>query len=102
MHKEALVRCRLDSRRSLTRDVSRGRRRSRLLGSASPQAYCRVERQHRCRAIPFVRLTEVNGSTVFQQVDIDGSYDNIQAGPQFHMFGVTQVLFALSMCFSVH
>lgn len=33
----------------------------------------------------------LNDSTVFQQVDIDGSYDNLQAGPQFHVFGVTQV-----------
>jgi hypothetical protein len=102
MHKESLVRCRLGSRRSLTRDASRVRRRSRLLGSAPPQAYCRVEGQHRCGAIPFVRLADVNGPTVFQQVDIDGSYDNLHAGPQIHMFGVTQVLSAPSMCISIH
>ena len=28
---------------------------------------------------------------MFQQVDIDGSYDNLQAGPQINVFGVTQV-----------
>ncbi|KAI0295971.1 hypothetical protein BC826DRAFT_1006478 [Russula brevipes] len=39
------------------------------------------------------RLKDIDGSKdkiVFQQVDIDGSYDNIQAGPQIHMFGVTE------------
>jgi DNA polymerase family B, exonuclease domain len=37
------------------------------------------------------RTVETNVSTVFQQVDIDGSYDNLQAGPQINIFGVTQV-----------
>ena len=31
---------------------------------------------------------------MFQQVDIDGSYDNLQAGPQINVFGVTQVRLA--------
>jgi hypothetical protein len=39
----------------------------------------------------FARLVETDASIVFQQVDIDGSYDNLQAGPQIHIFGVTKV-----------
>jgi hypothetical protein len=42
-------------------------------------------------ALPRARTLEANVSTVFQQVDIDGSYDNLQAGPQINVFGVTQV-----------
>lgn len=38
-----------------------------------------------------MRVVETNVTTVFQQVDIDGSYDNLQAGPQINVFGVTQV-----------
>jgi len=35
-------------------------------------------------------IVESRDSMVFQQVDVDGSYDNLSIGPQFHMFGVTQ------------
>ncbi|KAH9995602.1 delta DNA polymerase [Russula vinacea] len=35
-------------------------------------------------------IVEARDKIVFQQVDIDGSYDNLQAGPQIHIFGVTQ------------
>jgi len=43
-------------------------------------------------AFPRARTVETNVSTVFQQVDIDGSYDNLhQTGPQINIFGVTQV-----------
>jgi hypothetical protein len=44
-------------------------------------------------AEPFPRActVETNVPTVFQQLDIDGSYDNLQAGPQINVFGVTQV-----------
>ena len=45
------------------------------------------------KAFPCVRTVGTNRavSTVFQQVNIDGSYDNLQAGPQINVFGVTQV-----------
>ncbi len=44
-------------------------------------------------------MVVTNDSTVFQQVDIDGSYDNLQAGPQVHIFGVTQVRLVRLMLF---
>jgi hypothetical protein len=81
----------------ITRRVaSRIRRRSGRLGSAPAQSYRRGEGQNRCgdaETFPRARLVETEVSTVFQQVDIDGSYDNLHAGhgPQIHMFGVTQV-----------
>ena len=81
----------------ITRRVaSRIRRRSGCLGSAPPQSYRRGKRQNRCgdaETFPRERLVETDISTVFQQVDIDGSYDNLHAGhgPQIHIFGVTQV-----------
>ncbi|KAH9967292.1 DNA polymerase family B-domain-containing protein [Russula dissimulans] len=34
-------------------------------------------------------IVESRDKIVFQQVDIDGSYDSLQSGPQIHMFGVT-------------
>jgi hypothetical protein len=42
-------------------------------------------------ALSLFSLAESNNTLVFQQVDIDGSYDGIEGGPQINIFGVTQV-----------
>jgi hypothetical protein len=41
-------------------------------------------------ALSLFSLAESNNTLVFQQVDIDGSYDGV-GGPQINIFGVTQV-----------
>jgi hypothetical protein len=94
------------ARSLITRRVaSRIRRRSGCLGSAPAQAYRRVQGQFRCgdaETFPRARLVETDVSTVFQQVDIDGSYDNLQSGPQINIFGVTQVRLVRLALLSTH
>ena len=91
----------------ITRRVaSRIRRRSGCLGSAPAQSYRRVQGQNRCgdaEIFPRGSLVETDVFTVFQQVDIDGSYDNLHAGhgPQIHIFGVTQVRFICPVLLSL-
>lgn len=94
------------ARSLITRRVaSRIRRRSGCLGSAPAQPYRRVQGQHRCgdaETFPRVRFVETDVYIVFQQVDIDGSYDNLQSGPQINMFGVTQVRLVRLALISTH
>lgn len=82
----------LDPRRSLTRAATRLESEGGADSWERPRPKHIVESRDSIGTEPSsVFLAETNDSTVFQQVDIDGSYDNLSIGPQFHMFGVTQV-----------